>query len=884
MSRNVESSKPQATTKQPRRAPRAAASQRVNGHPGPKVNGQLNGRARKRLEGQEATQPSPEPEKAAKGPENGLPGPVGQTEFLAALAKGLPGGSHFLVAERTERDTLPAKAWREQYLDGVWYFSTGASNHRRLRQRPNMVAFRAIVLDDVGTLGPPVNKVDRAKVLAKPTWDLETSPGNHQLGFMLKGWSTDIQRGDDLMEGLVAAGLQDDGVNRACRLFRIPDSLNNKKTLAEPFKAKLHYFDESQTYTLTSLSRALKVKPGNAPVPSTEHPAAVTDGNEMYAWLAEQGMLAEPATEGFIDMVCPFAGDADGGHTDGRIYARFKPITGNQCVAECWHGHGKDKKAYRVRFLNWVLEQGGPAVGTRINTAKMKKMYEGLARAGHKVLSATTSSEMTTVKPEAWDFTDRTDAGNCALLKTLTDGGMRFVPELKLWIFWTGTQWVRDDQGTYFETSMLRLAHLYIEQGTAAFAKASKIEDDAERKKAEKAASTLISWGHQCRDRKRLSAMREGARVYPGLPIGAAALDTHRHLLGVANGVVDLRTGELKPDARDDFVTLRSPYAYKPEATAPRWTRFVREISGLQDGTRRPALEQYHQTRAGYILTGEVREQKFFNDTGRGSNGKNVLNDQMGHILGPMYYEMPQGAFEKAYAARDSNGPSPTLHGLMHKRLAVAAEWTKGRQVDMVMLLRVTGNEHLTTRDLHGKNMTTPITAKLVFPSNDPLETGGGVSPALKGRTHVVPFSKKWNRPDEVDRDPALPDGDKDLKHTLHGESEGVLAWAVQGAVAYYRQGLTLPQEVADATRSYITKQNPFAEWYGTLTILGEDFDTGDAPHFDRVYKHYAEHCVASGQQPAKESRLAAMLADKGVPKGKYGKGENRTRYGLVLP
>ena len=97
-----------------------------------------------------------------------------QINFLLTLRDGIPKGTHFQVAQHSPRGTFPAETWHEQYLDGPWYFSTGASNHPRLRKHENMVAVRAIVLDDVGT------KVEADRILAAPTWVLETSPGNFQ--------------------------------------------------------------------------------------------------------------------------------------------------------------------------------------------------------------------------------------------------------------------------------------------------------------------------------------------------------------------------------------------------------------------------------------------------------------------------------------------------------------------------------------------------------------------------------------------------------------------------------------------------------------------------------------------------------------------------------
>src|SRR3712207_8942676 len=41
-------------------------------------------------------------------------------------------------------------------------------------------------------------------------------------------------------------------------------------------------------------------------------------------------------------------------------------------------------------------------------------------------------------------------------------------------------------------------------------------------------------------------------------------------LLGVGNGVVDLRTGTLRPMQPEDKITKRLSVSYRPEATAPR--------------------------------------------------------------------------------------------------------------------------------------------------------------------------------------------------------------------------------------------------------------------------------------------------------------------------
>src|SRR5262249_44596519 len=49
-------------------------------------------------------------------------------------------------------------------------------------------------------------------------------------------------------------------------------------------------------------------------------------------------------------------------------------------------------------------------------------------------------------------------------------------------------------------------------------------------------------------------------------------------LLGVPNGVVDLRPGALRPGRRTDAVTITTAVPFDADASCPRWTQFIAEI------------------------------------------------------------------------------------------------------------------------------------------------------------------------------------------------------------------------------------------------------------------------------------------------------------------
>lgn len=137
--------------------------------------------------------------------------------------------------------------------------------------------------------------------------------------------------------------------------------------------------------------------------------------------------------------------------------------------------------------------------------------------------------------------------------------------------------------------------------------------------------------------------------------------------LGVSNGVVDLATGELRAAARDDLVTKRSPYAYMPSAPAPRFRRFITEITGKPsaDGcpsqfAERPALARYLHLVMGYSITGLTDLQLMFIAIGQGSNGKNILLDTVQKVVGDYWRTLPPEALMATRHDVDAERPSPT--------------------------------------------------------------------------------------------------------------------------------------------------------------------------------------------------------------------------------
>jgi phage/plasmid-associated DNA primase len=170
--------------------------------------------------------------------------------------------------------------------------------------------------------------------------------------------------------------------------------------------------------------------------------------------------------------------------------------------------------------------------------------------------------------------------------------------------------------------------------------------------------------------------------------------------------------------------------------------------------------------------------------------------------------------------------------------------------------------------------ITFDITHKLLLSTNikpalDHLDT------AIRGRLHMIPFDRRWNRPGDVERDPALPDGDKNLDETLKAEAEGILCWLVAGAVMYASEALEPPEAVTGLTRDYVRSQDHLGRWIDEeceRCSMAEAIGTMD------LYMKFKDWCLGEGVEAQQDSlvKFAKALDAKQVEAGRTKHGARR--------
>jgi len=419
-----------------------------------------------------------------------------------------------------------------------------------------------------------------------------------------------------------------------------------------------------------------------------------------------------------------------------------------------------------------------------------------------------------------------TDMGNARRFVDEVAGNLRYEPVRKTWFAWTGTYMRSDDDGEPLRAA--RRVALTLED------QARTIEDHDLRKK-------VLSSARQQQSLARLNAMVELARTEPEIPILAQNLDTHHHLLNVANGVVDLRTGILMPHDRSLLLTKVVPTAYNPKAKCPRFLKFLDQVF---EGDRERIC--FMNRVMGYVSTGDASEQVFFICVGAGANGKSTLLNGVSHVLDAYAGHTPSETLVAHKMGRSASNDLARLRGL---RLVTASEFNPDEKLATGLMKQLTGNEKITARFLYREHEEYVPTCKFVLATND-IPHMDAADDALFRRVVPIPFNRVFSRDEQ----------DHGLSEALKGEAEGILAWIVRGAVDWYENGLRTPKSILSIVDEIRREMDPVAQFLDDVCIQGGSFEIGSAA----LHGFYATWAHRHGVPPLDGRSFGKGLAKRG--------------------
>jgi len=452
--------------------------------------------------------------------------------------------------------------------------------------------------------------------------------------------------------------------------------------------------------------------------------------------------------------------------------------------------------------------------------------------------SSTVARPAERAKPE--EGPHLTDLGNAQRLVARHREGLRYSFPLGKWFAWDGRRWAPDETGEVYRKAK--------ETVRAMYAEASQIRDEKAREALAKHALRSESDG-------KVRAMVSLARSEPGVPVLPAELDRDPWVLNVVNGTLNLRSGELRPHRREDYITKIAPVEYDPEAKAPTWEAFLDSIF-----PGRHQVVRFIQKAVGYSLTGDTREHALFFCYGGGSNGKTTKLKTLQETLGDYAKQAPPDLLMAKQGTEHPTG----LADLAGARLVVCVEAQEGKRLAEALVKQMTGGDRVKARRMREDYWEYQPTHKIWLAANHKPRVRG-TDYAIWRRIRLIPFTATFHPPDsnlEPKQDPALPE-------KLRAELPGILRWAIEGCLAWQREGLAPPDEVKAATEAYRAESDTLGAFIDEKCSVEptERARAGD------LYREYVKWCEENGERPESQRRFGERLAERGFTRKKAGGG-----------
>lgn len=409
-----------------------------------------------------------------------------------------------------------------------------------------------------------------------------------------------------------------------------------------------------------------------------------------------------------------------------------------------------------------------------------------------------------------------------------------FVHAVGKWMRFDGVLWRWCDSGEALKAARVIAAEALDDAHAALRA------DPTERAKSNHGHALAVH-----RNARRLDAMltiaatEECMRItHPGL------LDADPMLLGVRNGVLNLRTGTLLEADPAMLISRQAGAAYHPDAQCPQWLAFlVAVFDGDAD------VIAFVQRALGYSLTGLVDEEVMFFLLGAGANGKSVFANVVQAIFGE--YAVTVRA---ALLARDAKGNGSDAERekarLPGARMALINEVGLNDAWDDQRLKELVSRERISARMLYGESFDfMPSHAIWMRGNHQPVATDAG--DGFWRRMVLIRFGRQFAESERV------PDLDRRI---LDAERDGVLAWMVEGCLAWQRDGLRVPDSIKSESDAYRKDSDLLGEWLDTHC----DRDLQAETPIGTLFDSYRSFLTAGGMRAPSSPVFGRQVSGRG--------------------
>jgi putative DNA primase/helicase len=391
---------------------------------------------------------------------------------------------------------------------------------------------------------------------------------------------------------------------------------------------------------------------------------------------------------------------------------------------------------------------------------------------------------------------------------------LRYVSLWSRWLYYDGTCWRFDDTLAVFDRARALCREIATQANKASLARTIA------------GAKTVAAVERLARADRRIAATTD-------------QWDAEIWEINTPDGVVDLRSGELHAHVAEDYTTKIT--AVGPGGDCPLWRQFLDKITGSD-----VELQQFLRRWCGYTLTGSTREHALAFGFGTGANGKSVFTSTIAGIIADYATTAPIETFTVTASEQH-----PTeLARLRGARLVVATETEEGRRWAESKIKMLTGGDRTAARFMRQDFFEFTPQFKLHIIGNHKPGLRS-VNEAIRRRFLLVPFNVTIP-PEERDAD---------LADKLKREWPGILAWMVDGALAWQQTGLAPPAAVTNATAAYLEAEDALSLWLDECTVL----DVNGWEGISALFGSWKAWCERTGEFVGTQRRFVQNIEGKGL-------------------
>lgn len=289
----------------------------------------------------------------------------------------------------------------------------------------------------------------------------------------------------------------------------------------------------------------------------------------------------------------------------------------------------------------------------------------------------------------------------------------------------------------------------------------------------------------------------EVVKVLQREAITVEEMNTNRNYINVRNGMLSLTTFTLYPHSPEFLSTVQIPIEYNPNATAPHFMSFMKDIT-IDDSQ----LINVHQELVGYWLTVETKAEKAVYYYGGGANGKSVMASIVTALVGEdNVSSVPLSEFSQTFG----------MENLIGKSLNIAAENEMGgKALKTENFKAIVSGDNITINIKYRPAISYRPFCRLVFLVNN-LPDSSDVTEGYFRKIIIVPFPRTFKKEER----------NVELKNELLKELPGILNWAIQGLKRLRSNNYQFSEckAIKETESAYHDEQNPVREFFHSHVV-----------------------------------------------------------------